>query len=81
MVKTKIIRDKASIFDFDLIFIQTHITKNHSAFTTTFVKEKFIRYYDSLCRKNHHGFKQCNFLKEFLESNFILNSITNDLTL
>ena len=81
MIRTKnFTRNKVNLFDFDLIFIPIHITKNHWAFTTTFVKEKYFRYYDSLSQGNHHGLKQCNTIKEFLESNFILNSTTSDLT-
>ena len=78
--KKNFTRNKVNPFDFDLMFIPINIMENHWALTTTFVKDKCIRYYDSLSQGNHHGLKQCKTVKEFLESNFVLNSTTSDLT-
>ena len=78
--KTFYSRNRPKLFDYDLVCVPIHITNNHWAFTTVYVNEQSIRYYDSLSQGNHHGLKHCNIVKDFLESNFILNSDTKDLT-
>ena len=72
--KTFFSRNKPSLFDYDVVFVPIHVTNNHWAFSTVFVHENCIKYYDSLSKSNYYGLEKCKIVEEFLKSSFNLNS-------
>ena len=58
-------RNKLSLFDYDVVFVPTHVTSNHWAFSTVFLHENYIKYYDSLSKSNYYGLEKCKIVEEF----------------